>query len=154
VYDVPCPLPSQAHASTQLRVLHALATQQLMPTCPRAAPSQLTSHPASSQQHSAPACKSPSNNSCNDICNQRLSQAGMTGGYQPWSCCSCCWPCGHNATMAPPLPVNFAAAPTDLAVATMARLVSPNAASPNMSLHNQQASRPRSLKASALYSCK
>lgn len=36
--------------------------------------------------------------------------------------------------MAPPLPVNLAAAPTDRAVAIIARLVSPSAASPNICL--------------------
>ena len=49
---------------------------------------------------------------------------------------TCEGPSGQNATTAPPLPVNFDAAPTFRATSTIFIFIAPRASSPNMLLHN------------------
>ncbi|MFS8032191.1 hypothetical protein Hanom_Chr17g01554701 [Helianthus anomalus] len=51
---------------------------------------------------------------------------------------TCDGPSGQNATTAPPLPVNFDAAPTLLATSTISMLSEPRAASPNILLKQNQ----------------
>lgn len=50
---------------------------------------------------------------------------------------TCHSPSGQNATTAPPLPVNFDAAPTSRATSTIFRFISPRTSSPNIRLQNR-----------------
>jgi hypothetical protein len=86
-----------------------------------------------------------------NACRGRGPQSSRVSCHAPLRRCSCSWPCGHSATMAPPLPVNLAAAPTPRAVAIIARLVSPSAASPNICLQHTQVACTQILTALLLY---
>jgi hypothetical protein len=72
--------------------------------------------------------------SSNQTVNPPIFRQRPARDRPPFSAASCRSPRGQNATIAPPLPVNLAAAPAARAVATILRFRAPRAASPNMSL--------------------